>query len=235
MCKGVDESLSMSEEAAAELFDHLKDQMSFLEVSNRLYKEGKVAEAKRLATTIRVLVHDTASSRSLLSQMGLKETLRWVSSGSVDPTNLIATFNLALFDTSFQGFCPLPATFIQDVGSLVDFKTWWSEPVMKDVEGDQFSRRDIILTLSNKGGGAHVDKLQRRMRALSKEGSLGLSTGPERGTVSFGGAAETSTSSEGLVIASPLPASVSTIAVEIYNTLTSQWPMLHPDGKEWGQ
>lgn len=225
--------LTLSDEDKRELFEHLEDQMSFLLASTRLYKAGNIAEAKRLASTIRVLVHDTGASRSLLGQMGVKNELLWISSGSVDPANLIATFNLAFFSTETGGFGPLPAEFIQEIGSMVDFETWWTEPVMKDVTGDKFSRKEIVLALANKEGGSHVDKLQKRMRSLAREGSLGLSVGPEPGTINFGGSVETFVPSDGLVIASPLPASVNTITTEIYNTLTNQWPMLHPDGKEW--
>lgn len=225
--------LKLSEQEKLELFEHLEDQMSFLVASTRLYKAGNIAEAKRLATTIRVLVHDTAASRSLLSQMGVKDKLLWISSGSVDPANLIGTFNLAFFDTRLGGFGPLPAEFIQRIGSMVDFETWWSEPVMKDVTGDEFSRKEIVLALANKEGGSHVDKLQRRMRALAREGSLGLSMGPDPGALSFGGSLATFIPSDGLVVASPLPASATTITTEIYKTLTNQWPMLHPDGKDW--
>ncbi|WP_344882446.1 hypothetical protein [Zhihengliuella alba] len=215
--------------------------MSFLAASMRLYRAGSIAEAKRLAATIRVLVHDTTSSRSLLKQMDVKDKLFWISSGSVDPANLIATFNLALFDTNMRSFTPLPAGFIEEIGVAVDFETWWLEPVMKDVWGDMFSRKDIILALANKEGGAHVDKLQRRMRALAREGSLGLSMEPGPDALCFGGAVELSSGrpvepaipSDGLVVASPLPASAATITTEIYNTLTNQWPRLHPDGKDW--
>ncbi|XKH56411.1 hypothetical protein LG293_14760 [Citricoccus nitrophenolicus] len=225
--------MTLSEQEKLELFDQLEDQMSFLVASTRLYKAGSIAEAKRLATTIRVLVHDTASSRSLLGQMDVKDKLLWISSGSVDPANLIATFNLAFFNTELGAFVPLAADFIQKVGSLVDFETWWAEPVMKDVTGDKFSRKEIVLALANKEGGAHVDKLQRRMRALAREGSLGLSMGPDADTLSFGGSVETFIPSDGLVVASPLPASAITITTEIYNTLTNQWSILHPDGKDW--
>jgi hypothetical protein len=50
----------------------LKEQLQFLRTSARLYDEGEHSEAKRLAVSIRVLVHDTKKSKSLLGQLGLK-------------------------------------------------------------------------------------------------------------------------------------------------------------------
>ncbi|PKM42871.1 MAG: hypothetical protein CVV03_09425 [Firmicutes bacterium HGW-Firmicutes-8] len=49
-----------------ELEEHLREQLEFLELSAESYDRGKDGEAKRLASTIRVLVHETRSSHSLL-------------------------------------------------------------------------------------------------------------------------------------------------------------------------
>jgi len=43
----------------AELLDYLREQITFLRNSIDSYDKGFEGEAKRLATTIRVLVHDT--------------------------------------------------------------------------------------------------------------------------------------------------------------------------------
>jgi hypothetical protein len=49
-----------------ELREHLRDSVEFLAASSAAYDAGAEGEAKRIATTIRVLVHDTNSSKSLL-------------------------------------------------------------------------------------------------------------------------------------------------------------------------
>jgi hypothetical protein len=61
----------------AELEQHLAEQVSFLRVSAQAFDAGLEAEAKRLATSIRVLVHDTGISKSLIGQLGLKESMRF--------------------------------------------------------------------------------------------------------------------------------------------------------------
>ena len=50
-----------------ELKSHLKEQIQFLLKSAQSYDEGFTSEAKRLAVVIRVLLHDTKKSKSLLT------------------------------------------------------------------------------------------------------------------------------------------------------------------------
>ena len=59
-----------------ELRDHLCEQLHFLRASAASYDNGAEGEAKRLATTIRVLVHDTKKSKSLLLQLSMKHLLQ---------------------------------------------------------------------------------------------------------------------------------------------------------------
>ena len=40
---------------------------------------------------------------------------------------------------------------------VVPFEQWWNEVVIKDRGGNTFTRKDIVLTMANKEGGAHVD------------------------------------------------------------------------------
>ncbi len=49
-----------------ELEEHLKDQISFLEISANAFDAGREEEYKRLALAIRILVHTGPSSHSLL-------------------------------------------------------------------------------------------------------------------------------------------------------------------------
>jgi hypothetical protein len=37
------------------------------------------------------------------------------------------------------------------------FGKWWEEVVIKDGQGQTFSRKDVVLALADKEGGAHVD------------------------------------------------------------------------------
>ncbi|MCZ4077825.1 hypothetical protein O1W68_07730 [Rhodococcus sp. H36-A4] len=39
----------------------------------------------------------------------------------------------------------------------IAFEVWWDEKVVRDTDGSGFSRRGLVLALSNHEGGAHVD------------------------------------------------------------------------------
>ncbi|WP_155854560.1 hypothetical protein [Paenarthrobacter nicotinovorans] len=63
--------------------NHLVEQLEFLDSSCSAYDAGAPSEAKRLATTVRVLLHDTKLSTSLMRRLGLKESVLWAD-GDVD-------------------------------------------------------------------------------------------------------------------------------------------------------
>ncbi|OAI06301.1 hypothetical protein A1332_11830 [Methylomonas methanica] len=63
------------------LEQQLTRQLRYLDNSSALFDKGDHDEANRLATVIRTLLHDTDKSKSLLGQLGLKSTLKFVDTG----------------------------------------------------------------------------------------------------------------------------------------------------------
>ena len=59
-------------QSKAELETHLREHLDFLNRSAFYYDEGAISEAKRIATSIRVLLHNTEKSHSLLDQLDMK-------------------------------------------------------------------------------------------------------------------------------------------------------------------
>ncbi len=55
-----------------DLLIHLKDSCDFMEISCRAFDDGYVGEAKRLATTLRVLLHDTQNRNRYLTYLKLR-------------------------------------------------------------------------------------------------------------------------------------------------------------------
>jgi hypothetical protein len=49
-----------------ELIEHLKEQIGFLLSSSQSFDAGYASEGKRIAVVLRVLLHDTNKSQSLL-------------------------------------------------------------------------------------------------------------------------------------------------------------------------
>jgi len=162
----------------AELMQHLRDNISFLEASSASFDSGLFGEAKRLATTIRVLLHDTERSHSLLQLLKIKLNMGYLkTSYDYDPKNLASHHGLVGHSISNNG-----ATYKAFLGDgppsrpskYVFFQEWWNEIVIVDSLNAKFSRRSLILALTNKDGGAHVDpNLDEDYAQLTRGNSVG--------------------------------------------------------------
>lgn len=138
---------------AARFEEQMGIQIGFLSRSSELYDQGYEDESLRLATTMRVMFHQTGSSTSLLTHMGLAGTNMLSSArGHGDWKDYLSqVINLA---------SPLPIQMIPLLGQAfaeVSLDHWWDgEPIFVD-NGTPYTRKKIILSLANKDGGAHVD------------------------------------------------------------------------------
>jgi hypothetical protein len=72
---------------ASSLDEQLKRQLKYLDNSSLIYDQGDHEEAIRLAVTLRVLLHDTTNSTSLLRHLGIKDKLDFVDTG-ITPARL---------------------------------------------------------------------------------------------------------------------------------------------------
>jgi len=160
----------------AELESHLDEQIAFLEASAASYDAGFHGEAKRLAVTIRVLVHDTKHSLSLLGQLDKKALKYFDTAFDYDPSSNMSHGGLVFIEAS-QGetrYVAMLDDLPRDIVKIVDFEEWWNKPVFVDQQRRQLSRRDLILTSANQDGGAHVDKeLDAIYARLSRGESMG--------------------------------------------------------------
>src|SRR3954465_14733121 len=82
-------------EVSPELQVHIARQLGYLRRSARLFDEGDRDEAIRIAVTIRVLLHDTGVSTSLLSLAGSK-SIRILTSCSFTTTEAFLALNMAM-------------------------------------------------------------------------------------------------------------------------------------------
>lgn len=167
----------------SEFADHLNEQLAFVDASCRSYDAGFHLEAKRLATHVRVLVHDTPASTSLLTHMRIKDGISYRDGV---PAHIVE----AGLRSNGQGTFPGLAVMViggPDTGYVptfeglglgdveTDFDSWWTAPRMFDPRGNKVSRKQITLWLANKDGGAHVsENLPPTYRALARDGSMGV-------------------------------------------------------------
>ena len=146
----------MTTQSADELRKHLDDHLGFLRTSAELYDKGSLAEAKRLAVSIRVLVHDTKNSKSLLGQIGLK-TSAFIDTALERPRDIVTSY-AGLVGTSLgSGRSKYVPHLDSGESKSVSFEKWWKAPVIIDFKQREITRQRLILAVANKDGGAHID------------------------------------------------------------------------------
>lgn len=96
----------------------------------------------------------------------------------------------------------------------VSFRRWWDKVVVRDLTSATFTRRRLVLDVSNKEGGAHVDpKLDADYAKLSRFNSMGwkvsVAGGPQHDPIN-----------------SPVLPSIRQIAHEVLRTLKDEYPDL---------
>lgn len=158
-----------------QLMEQLNDQKKFLELSSNNYDSGVYSEAKRIATHLRVLLHHKGSSKSLMKQLGFQDEMIFCSTaGFYHPINMCTTWSLlsVLYNGSNISFQPL----LNQTKSVCFFKfeDWWNEIILDD-KRECYTRRDIVLFVANKDGGAHVDPvIDKKFWNLLQENSLAI-------------------------------------------------------------
>lgn len=205
--------------SAEELTELLDEQVSFLEASCAAFDSGFYGEIKRLAVSVRLLVHDTKNSTSLLTLTNRKEVLFFDSADSYDDANLVGHSSLVQFRIGRNGAKPRP--HLDDVLEPRDtnFESWWNGVVLVDAQRNEFSRRDIVLSLANKDGGAHVDhKIDEAYYNLRRNNAQGWITVDEAG--------------HEVPAEDNVPATMRQIAHEVLRTLNRNYrchPPIEPD------
>ncbi|MGJ8636116.1 MAG: hypothetical protein ACSHX5_04675 [Phycisphaerales bacterium] len=165
----------MGKRTHAELEVLLEEHMGFIKLSAAAFDDGALGESKRLAVSIRVLLHDTNKSHSLLKQLGSKYDYLYVDTAAPHPP--IKNNRMALNRLAYIGFPnKVPSYFapldLSGYRKNVTFKEWWDDPVIGNSVEMTYSRKKLILEACNKDGGAHVDpKLTEQYRNLC-DGSL---------------------------------------------------------------
>ena len=167
---------------------HLDEQIDFLRSSMASYDEGKEHEAKRLALSIRMLVHSTRNSTGLLTHLGARDVLPWIDRGPPvpRPEDIVLSFGVCVlrhrFDTNESRYERAFLTCFPDRRHPpVSFEDWWRRPVLHDQSKRGFSRSDLVLAMADQDGGAHIDsEIADWYRELTRENSVGFSQDGDR-------------------------------------------------------
>jgi len=164
--------------APEELRDQLREQYGFLQRSAAAYDSGFEGEAMRLATTLRVLLYDGGSSRSLLRQLQVKDRLRFQDTALYPSPYLVQKAGLVIIQITTgveaRHVTPLDMLTPSRIHRPLPFKPWWTLKVIEGSQGRTYSRGDLVLTMANQDGGAHVDPDLDADYAALRHDSLGV-------------------------------------------------------------
>jgi hypothetical protein len=139
----------------------LLDSLTFLTTSCLAFDAGNKREAVRIATQVRILLHDTGSSVSLLTPLDAKQRIALSSSVEGEP-HFNAIFMTSMVRTAIRADATGKTN--TSYGAQLDPKyllpmpvdTWWNQTVY--ILGKvRCTRRSLVLDAANKDGGAHVD------------------------------------------------------------------------------
>ncbi|WP_155854561.1 hypothetical protein [Paenarthrobacter nicotinovorans] len=85
------------------------------------------------------------------------------------------------------------------------FDYWWTTPRIVDGDLNPVSRKQIVIYLANKAGGAHIDDLPENWRKIERESGMGIKFSNLKGKT--------------VVDDSPIPAAMRQIAEEVRFTI----------------
>lgn len=141
----------------AELEQELREQAAALRSSASGYDAGQLWEAKRLASTAFILLHDGGrNSKSLFGQLGINT--EFLSSAKLDGDSPLP-LAIVTMDMKAGGSGMTFTPFLDEHSTArrkLKFKKWWKEPVF--LSGTlRLSRKNLVFAFRSQAGGAHVD------------------------------------------------------------------------------
>ena len=149
-----------------------------------------------ISTAIRVLVHDTPNSTSLLKHLD-KKNIKFISTNTTHPKEkvhlgLVGRINVGVTDgkggeAKYWPLCNEKYFSMPEESNYLEFEEWWGAERIFSSSQSSLTRKDLVLSVANKDGGAHFDsKVQKKyddFRYAWSGGStlVGITSGKARG------------------------------------------------------
>ena len=153
--------------------DKYDDFLELIKVLCECYdKEQKDIIALSISTAIRVLIHDTNSSISLLKHLD-KKNIKFISTNhktknKVVHLGLVRRINVGVKngvggEAKYWPLCNEEIFPMPKCEAYIEFKEWWEEEEIFVSSESVLTRKDLVLSMANKDGGAHFDtKVQKK-------------------------------------------------------------------------
>jgi SEC-C motif len=135
----------------------LREHVDFVVRATDAHDAGYTSEITRCAVALRALYHSPAPYLSWLAQA---DALQGGFLSTALPHNVegVGRYGSLVITANFDGraihFCALDSAWY---GRWVRFSDWWNEPVFIDEQKKELSRRDVVLTVAAKDGGANLE------------------------------------------------------------------------------
>ena len=179
--------------------EQLSERLAHLDDSCERFDARVRHEHQPLAATISALLHDSETSTSLLTRMGLKCALPWAdgtlegeplwvrdptTTGPIPVVSMLTVVRAqALSPEEFGEVHLAPAFTSAELGNhWVTFHSWWEQPRIYSFPDVALSRRDLVLHLASESGGSATgdggdgvppDGLPRESQVIDRLGSAG--------------------------------------------------------------
>lgn len=119
-----------------------------------------------ISTAIRVLVHDTEKSTSLLKHLGKKD-IEFLSTNHKTPNEsvhlgLVRRINVGVKngiggEAKYWPLCNEKYFSMPNSKNSLTFINWWETEVIFSSSNSGLTRKDLVLAVANKDGGAHFE------------------------------------------------------------------------------
>jgi hypothetical protein len=151
---------------AEQVAERLREQLANLDHYCAAFDAGTESMAMPMSVAIRVLAYDAGKSVSLFTQLGIKDTLRvidWRGPEDPEPLAYVSDAGLARLAHYSDGrpskYVPLDAVekTPPDTASWMPVEAWWKDQIVLRAAGLELRRRNLVLLIANRAGGAHLD------------------------------------------------------------------------------
>lgn len=135
----------------------VREHVDFIVRATDAHDAGYTSEITRCALALRALFH---SPTPFLSWLARAEGLHggFLSTALPRDTEGVGRYGSLVVTANFDGraiyFCALDSAWY---GRWVTFSEWWNEPVFINELKQELSRRDVVLAVAAKDGGANID------------------------------------------------------------------------------
>lgn len=204
------------------------DELLFgIKAASEHFDRGRHIEVKPLAGHIRALFDRTDEAAAVIEQLGLQDELTWVDTAGVPnpkvtwPTAGLTLMKIRSRHHGAEAYVPKLAMYPpvpirtrsgEQIfsGSRIPFEHWWTNPVVRDVDGSDYSRKQLVLALCDQND----PEAEAARRALEASASLGwvVSENVDAGEKPLSG--------------SPVIASIRQIGYEVLQSITEQSGLL---------